>query len=373
MANGTKSFRIALAGGGTGGHVFPLLSLIRSLRKIGEARGLNFDILIIAPDNAYRHVFLKENVRYTVVPAGKLRRYFSLSSIADFFKSIMGFFAAQWTLWSFMPDVLVGKGGYGAFWPVMISSIFRVPIVVHESDSIPGLVNRVVGKVANVVSLSFDHTQEYFPPKTQKVVVGTPVRRSLVSQNRRFDFSKDRKIILVLGGSQGARQINDLIIKTLPDLLPKYDVYHQAGEKNIEFVEDEANSHIPQDLKSNYHPAAFYTEEQLANLYAKADFIVARAGSTTIFEIAANGIPSLMVPLLGSASDHQEKNAYLYAKSGAALVLEKNNLAPHLFLERVNTMLEDPSLLAKMHDSALAFARPDASDKLAEQVVTVLQ
>ncbi|MBI2625693.1 hypothetical protein HYW68_01430, partial [Candidatus Parcubacteria bacterium] len=176
-----------------------------------------------------------------------------------------------------------------------------------------------------------------------------------------------KPVLLSLGGSQGAEAINELVISSLRDLLVRYEVIHQIVELSYPRVFEEAKVEIGAGLEVGYHPRPFLNEADLADAYAVANLIISRAGSG-IFDIAALGKPSILIPLPSAAQDHQRENAYAYAHTGAALILEQGNLTAHLFVERISSLLENAETMEKMSERAKAFAKIDADEKIAEEV-----
>ncbi|MFC1789743.1 glycosyltransferase, partial [Patescibacteria group bacterium] len=179
-------------------------------------------------------------------------------------------------------------------------------------------------------------------------------------------------VILVMGGSQGARKINEMILEALPFLLPEFELIHQCGEKNYKQVLTEAEVMINEDLSNYYHLFSFLREKELKSAYAIADIIVNRSGGNSIFEIAALGKPSILVPLKESAQNHQLKNAYTYAENGAALVIEESNLTPHFFLEKLKFLMERPNEMEKMRLAAKEFSKPKAAKIIAQYLLDYL-
>jgi UDP-N-acetylglucosamine--N-acetylmuramyl-(pentapeptide) pyrophosphoryl-undecaprenol N-acetylglucosamine transferase len=364
--------KIVFTGGGTGGHIFPIVAIARELKKIVPQHKLR--LFYIGPKDQFAKVLAQEGIKTFFVLSGKLRRYldpFSLIlNVFDIFVKIpLGFLQSFIYIFFLAPDLIFSKGGYGSFPPVLAGKILGVPIFLHESDSIPGLANRILSHFATEIFVSFPNTP-YFSPK-KMILVGNPVREELLmgDKNRAKEFFKlsgEKPVILVLGGSQGAQRINDKILEVLPYLLKNFEIIHQCGEKNFESVVTEAKAVIDESLAKFYHPYPFFNEEELKLAYAAADFVVSRAGSGVIFELAALGKPSILIPLPESAQEHQTRNAYIFAKSGGTLVIEEENFTSHFFVERLKYFFEDPKKLEKMRNSAKEFARPRAARIIAE-------
>jgi len=369
--------KIVFTGGGTGGHIFPIIAIIRELRKIS---GGKFDLFYIGPRDEFAQTFLsQEDVKVKWIICGKFRRYFNLKSffqnLIDFFKIPIGILQSFFYLFFINPDLVFSKGGYGSL-PVVISGwILGIPIFLHESDIVPGLANRFLAKFALEIFVSFPKTL-YFP-QDKMVVVGNPIRLELLKGNKKeaieyFKITGEKPVILILGGSQGAQRINEKILVILNELLENFELIHQTGVKNFKEVEMEAEAIIKKELKKFYHPFPFLKEEELKRAYAICDLIVARAGSGTIFEIAALGKPSILIPLPESAQDHQLENAYSFFENKATIVIEEKNFTPGFFLERLKFLFSHPEELEKMARAAKEFSKPLAAKVIAHYIFEFL-
>jgi len=364
--------KIIFTGGGTGGHVFPIIAIARELRKIIPQHKLK--LFYIGPKDKFGKILAQEGIKTFFVLSGKLRRYLDpvslILNVFDMFVKIpLGFLQSFIYIFFLAPDLIFSKGGYGSFPPVLAGKILGVPIFLHESDSIPGLANRILAHFATEIFVSFPNTP-YFSPK-KVILVGNPVREELLTGSKEkakefFKLSGEKPVILILGGSQGAQRINDKILEVLPHLLKNFEIIHQCGEKNFESVRTEAKVIIDEYLARFYHPYPFFNEEELKLAYAAADFVVSRAGAGVIFELAALGKPSILIPLPESAQEHQTRNAYIFAKSGGTFVIEEENFTSHFFVERLKYFFDDPKKLEKMRNSAKEFARPRAAKIIAE-------
>lgn len=375
-------------GGGSGGHIFPLIAIIKKLRKLLVQNNINIDdiqMYYCAPDDFGFSYMEKLKVFTIKIPSGKIRRYFSIFNLFDFFILIWGIIKSAYVIWYIMPDVVVSKGGYGSFPVLLWSFLYRIPYVIHESDVIPGMVNRIFYKGASAFLGSFERTKEFFARNSHYTLVGNPVRDSIIVNNPTKDllekayrfFNIDpllhRKIILVLGGSQGSKELNDLIFGTANKLLKDYYIIHQAGfgDKAVSLQHDLERCY-PKEFTKFIRVYEFLDDKQLKMAYAIADLIVSRAGSGSIFEIALNAKPSILIPLQGSAGDHQRENAYEYAKTGASLVIEQPNLNPGVFYNQVRQLLNDPELLAKMSKKASEFIKFDPAELASKLILQVL-
>lgn len=365
--------RIVLTGGGTAGHLTPLIAVADKLKsKLGPEA--NF--LYIGSGLEMEKELMKEaGIPAKSVLAGKMRRYISAKNIVDFFKVPIGFVQALWMLLWFMPDMIFSKGGYVAVPIVLAAWIYRIPIMIHESDSTPGLANQFLAKFADRIAIAYPSAGEYFP-KMKTALVGNPIRSQIIEgdptmlrQQLRFTVSK--KTLLILGGSQGSRAINDAIVHILPKLLPYFQIIHQTGKENFENVEREAAILGIKIGREGYFATPFMDANKLRDAFALSDLVISRAGAAFITEIAANGKPAILVPIAESANDHQRMNAYALAHFGAALVLEEENLGEHMLIEKINKIFNDENLRNTMAERIKTFYHPDAAERISNSIIEI--
>lgn len=362
-------------GGGTGGHFYPIIAISRALRDIAEREHIIAMNMFFAADNAFdSNILSEEGVHFIKISSGKMPRYASLSLLISPFKIFFGIMVAFWQLYTLLPDVIFSKGGYSAF-PVLVAArVLRIPVLVHESDSIPGKVNEWSGKWAKRVAISFVEAASFFK-NNNVALTGNPIRHQVVGGNieealETFALEEGIPVILILGGSQGAEIINEAIINILTDALVEYQIIHQTGKNNIDDVKNLATVILEKnEFKHRYHPYAFLGEGDLRNAARVASIVVSRAGSGSIFELAAWRVPSILIPIKGSAQDHQRENAYAYAHFGGCDVIEEANLQSHILFSTINNILHDPQKIQKMKLSAQEFAKLDAAEKIAEEII----
>ncbi|MGC8651021.1 MAG: UDP-N-acetylglucosamine--N-acetylmuramyl-(pentapeptide) pyrophosphoryl-undecaprenol N-acetylglucosamine transferase [Minisyncoccia bacterium] len=380
-----KTIRIVLTGGGSGGHTFPLIAITRELKKIAVSQNINLELIYIGPNDFTLSYIQKEGIKIKTIIAGKIRREFSWQNIIDVFKTIGGIFQALFYVYLEMPDLIFSKGGYGSFPVTFWGIIFVIPVYIHESDFIPGVSNHLISHFAKKIFISFEETKNYFPLQ-KTILVGNPIREELLNQNispqddKKILGLSSRPVLTILGGSQGSKHINDLILDILPKLIDRLEIIHQVGDNNYEDLMKEKEIIFQEiikneDAKKYYHPIPFLNESPTPNLTSLkdvlivSDLIIARAGSGLIFEIAALGKPSIIIPLPWAAQDHQKKNAYEYANSGAAIVIEEQNLKPNILTNLILEILDDPEKLSSMQKAALSFAKPNAAEEIAQYLL----
>lgn len=364
--------KIAFSGGGTAGHLYPVVAVARKIRE----RRPNAQLYFIGPKTIGAEILAPEGIVYKKIMAGKLRRYLTSTNFFDlFFKLPLGIIQCLWIVWRLMPDVLFCKGGFGSLPAALVAWLYRVPIIVHESDSIPGLSNRIIGKIASRVAVAFPEAKDFFPA-AKTALVGNPMRENLSGGTKEaakqiFQLKGDKPLLFITGGSQGAEAINTIVFSILPRLLEKVEVIHQCGQPNVESIKQQLPQTIPADslLNQYYHYYGFLDSEQMKQAYGAADLVLSRAGANSINEIANLGKPSILIPLPESAGNHQTRNAFSYAKTGGAIVFEQANLTPNILFDKITSLIQNQELLARMNQGALNFAYPDADEKLAQEVL----
>ena len=372
--------RILFTGGGSGGHIFPIIAVRQAFNALIELpendREINFYYL--GPDKFARENLDKEKIETRFILSGKLRRYFNLRGPIDFIKLIIGIIQSFFYLFIWMPDIIFSKGGYGSIPVVFVGWVYRIPIIIHESDSMPGMANRFLAKFAKKIIISFPASKEGFGKHQSKtILIGNPIRRELLDGNAEkgrqiFKISSTKPVLLILGGSQGAQKINEIVLNTLPRLLEIAEIIHISGEFDYDNVLKETNETVK---NSTYHLYKFLNAEELKHAYVLASLIINRAGAGSIFEIAACGKPSILIPLPGAAADHQRKNAYDFANTnsqtgeGRAIILDQGNLTPNIFLEEISKLLNNPEKLKIMGQKAKEFYIVDTAQKIRDEIL----
>ena len=376
-----RDIRILFTGGGSGGHLYPLLATAEAVAKKLLKEGSPFEFHYLGPPTEHEEAFQKAGIRMHAIGAPKIRRYASgmfrnLLDIPKFFGSI---FRALAKLYVLMPDAVFSKGGPGAFPVVFAAWFYRIPVLVHDSDAIPGLTNLLSGRFARRVAVSFESAMRYFP-KRKVLLTGNPVRVELLEgkmtpaqAKEAMGFRPDVSLVLILGGSQGSERVNEFVVLNLPDILGVSQVLHQTGTANFRNIQKLSQAamlgtSVGAEAAAGYKAVPYFEDDMAAALSA-ADAVVARAGSGTIFEAAAFSKPMILIPLEESANDHQRANAYEFANAGGGVVIEEANLQPAILLSELRKILSDPGVHAKMSAASADFFRPKASEDLADALL----
>jgi UDP-N-acetylglucosamine--N-acetylmuramyl-(pentapeptide) pyrophosphoryl-undecaprenol N-acetylglucosamine transferase len=357
-----------LTGGGTGGHIFPLVSVARALKE--ECKG-GIEFLYVGPEDGFSDdAFKGEGIEVKKIKAGKLRRYTGalLQNLSDIFINIpSGLIQSLSILSEQRPDFIFSKGGYGSLPVVVIGRLKGIPVFLHESDSIPGLANKIIGVFAKKIFISFPQGEKDYFPREKISLVGNPVRRTILepSSDSVFILEGKKPVLLVLGGSQGSVRVNDAILQNLNNLLEKFEIMHQTGRVDYERVRTHREA---SESKDRYHILGFVDERQMSWMLHRCDGVISRSGSSSISEIAATGKPSVLIPLPESAQGHQSANAKAYAEvTGASIVLEEDDLTPVKLSESIDKMLTMDK--SKVIDGTRKFSRIEASNLIAREIL----
>src|SRR3990167_250425 len=259
--------KILFAGGGSGGHFYPLIAVARAVRKMAEEENIaRVDLYLMSDDQIDPDILMEERIKFILIPAGKMLRYFSLKYFGDSVKTLTGLVMAFWRMYFLVPDVVFSKGGYASFPVLVAAKILNIPVLIHESDTVPGLVNQWAGGWANRIAVSFEESLSYFEGKNV-ALVGNPIRPQVIGGNMLeatdyFKLEGGLPTVLVLGGSQGSERLNETILSSIAEMVKKYQIIHQTGKNNFTDVSGRSEILLEKtDLKHRYHPFPFFEEE----------------------------------------------------------------------------------------------------------------
>lgn len=369
--------KILFTGGETGGHFYPIIAVAEALNDLTREQKILEPRLYFASPDPYDHeVLLANNITYVPTSAGKMRHYFSILNFFDLFKTMWGVVRSVFRIFFLYPDIVFGAGGYASFPTLLAARLFRIPVLIYATDTVPSRVNRWAGKFATKIAISFPEAAEYFP-KDKVAFTGNPVRKAamLPAREGAHEFLKlkhEMPILLVVGGSQGSQMINDAVVDALPRLLQKYQIVHQTGEANLAEVQGRVRIVMGDSpLVERYKSFGYLNDLATRMAAGAAALVIARAGAGTIFEIATWGLPSIVIPIPETISHDQTKNAFAYARAGACAVIEQSNLTPGLLTSEVERILDHKDLARSMGEKARAFARPDAAKLIATALMDI--
>ena len=360
--------RIVIAGGGTGGHTSAALAVAATLRGgdgdtdihwIGSRRGV---------EAARAH---EAGVTFHPIATGKLRRYWDRRNVSDLLVNVPTGFLQSWRLLRRLrPALVFATGGFVSVPPALAARALGIPLVVHEQTSVPGLANRLTGRWAARIAVSFPDRRGIFPPG-RVVLTGNPLRAGLREGRReaafaRFGFDPNLPLVYVTGGAQGSHRINRTVGEALAQLLPSCQILHQCGD-NLEtgdhlWLQDKARG-LPSGLGQRFAVRPWVGEE-LRDVYAAAALVVGRSGAGTVNECCQLGVPAVFIPLPGTSGDEQTANARLVAEAGGAVVLPQSELWPETLTGIVLGLLGDRPALSVMGERARSLAMPDAAERL---------
>ena len=359
-----KKFKntFVFAGGGTGGHIYPGLAVADELRLLASKNNQEIKIVWLGNSSGMDKNLVEKSAsvdEFVGIPSGKLRRYFSLKNFSDLFKIFAGLIKSFFTLLKLKPAVLFSKGGFVSVPPCLAAKLLRIPVFTHECDFTPGLATRLNSKFASNILVSYEETKSYLAQdkRDKAIVTGNPVRPVFYNTNPeegkkflfsgRDDYNPEKPILLVLGGSLGAHQINELVAQNLDWLCQRFNVVHQCGAKDA-------------DIMPKNHPGYFlhpFIYKEMSDVISASDIVLSRAGANSIWECSVLGKPMVLIPLCGSGTrGDQVDNAHYFEERGAAIVL-LGEYAEESYLK---------SALEKMSDSVFRESAALASKSLSD-------
>lgn len=369
--------KIVFTGGGTGGHFFPLIAVAEEVRAIiNEQKLLPIKLYYISDAPYDKRALFENGIKYIEIQTGKRRLYGGIQNFFDIFKIAGGCFSATIRLFFLFPDVIFSKGGYASFPTLFAARLLRIPVVIHESDSVPGRVSLWSAKFAKKIALAQAKTAVSFP-KDKIAVVGIPIRKQVREKSKMgmfefFGFDQNIPVILILGGSSGAEVINESIVDALTELLPQYQIIHQTGILNKESVVLRSNLVLEKSqYKNRYKVFDLLNPLELKMAAGAATLVITRAGSTSLAEIALWGLPSVVIPIPEGVSRDQRTNAFDYARTGAAIVIEQENLSAAIIVSELNRLISDKQKLSTMSQAASSNAQPNAARIIAQELIDI--
>ncbi len=358
--------RVVIAGGGTGGHLFPGVAVAREFARqragakilfVGTVRGLETRIIP------------KEGFDLRLIPISGWVGQGGLRKV----KALLQFPAGLWRSWRILrearPDLVIGVGGYASGPVVMMAGLMRLPRVLVEPNAVPGLTNRLLGSWADRIYLSFEETRSWFNRRAESVrVFGNPVRRDILSAVERPAGRSDKKTLLVMGGSQGSRAINHAMTEALTGLdawKTRIRIIHQSGEKDAVWLKE---SYSERGFDATVAPFL----SPVSEAYRAADLVICRSGATTAAELTACGRPAILIPFPFATHGHQEKNARALAEAGAAELLLERDLTGERLAKTITALLAEPARLERMSEQSRRLGRPDAAEKIVKDCLQLI-
>jgi len=323
--------KIVLTGGGTAGHVTPNIALLPHLKEAG------FDITYMGSyDGIEKKLIADFDIPYIGISTGKFRRYLDAKNFTDPFRVIKGFTQAKKYLKELQPDVVFSKGGFVSVPVVRAAAALKIPCIIHESDMTPGLANKICIPVAEKVCCNFPETLDHLP-EGKAVLTGSPIREELTQGNKLAGldlcgFTANKPVLMVMGGSQGAANVNKAVREALPKLLEDFQIVHLCGKGKLDNIY----------LSTPGYKQFEYIKAELKDLFAMADVVISRAGANAICELLALKKPNLLIPLpaAGSRGD-QLLNAASFESQGYSIVVNEDDLTTNLLVNKVKELFEN--------------------------------
>jgi UDP-N-acetylglucosamine--N-acetylmuramyl-(pentapeptide) pyrophosphoryl-undecaprenol N-acetylglucosamine transferase len=369
--------RVLVSGGGSGGHIYPALAIAGQLRDKYQA-----EILFLGSDDGLEtEIVPAAGFRLATIKAGKLRRYVSWQTVTGVMRVPLGMIQAINIVGKFRPGVVFTSGGYVAVPAGLAARLNRVPLLMHQQDVPPNLSNRLVAPLATRISVAFSDSLAYFPA-SKTLQPGNPIRQAMLDVGQKpplearqaLGFEVHKPLLLVTGGSQGARHLNLVVSEALPDLLVHCQVLQISGKDLYYETHELSNSilaNFDEVLRKKYRLVAYLNEEMPLALQA-ADLVICRSGASTLSELAFLGKPSILVPLPPAiGGSPQEANAEMFKRMAAAEVIKDNDLKPQVLVEQVKRSLSSSTSLEAMSKAARSLAKPQATQEIAEEIVNI--
>ena len=365
--------RIIVSGGGTGGHIYPAVTIANQIKEkqpdaeiifVGTREGLECEIV---PRYGYPIEFIE---------VAGFQRKLSLDTIKSAFKLLAGLIDALKLIRKIKPDLVVGTGGYVCGPILFLAALQGIPTCIQEQNAMPGVTNKILAHFVKKVFLGYQEAGKYFGGNSEKIFTGNPIRKEILEVSRataieKFKLDPAKKTILVSGGSRGARSINDAMALVETSLAGRSDVQviHITGETGYEKFIGQVEKNVL--MSDNIKVFRYMHDMPLA--LAAADLAVFRSGAIGLAELMARGIPSILVPYPYATANHQEHNARAVEGAGGAVVILDKELTGEILLKQIESLLADESKLQKMKDAAKALGRPEAAEDIARKVLALLK
>jgi UDP-N-acetylglucosamine--N-acetylmuramyl-(pentapeptide) pyrophosphoryl-undecaprenol N-acetylglucosamine transferase len=358
-----RRLRVVIAGGGTGGHLFPGIAIADAFGEVRPAA----EVMFIGSGRPLEiSVLSQTGYRFDTIAIEGLKGRGRWSQLRAAFKIPGAIWASMRKLWSFKPHLVVGVGGYSAGPVVAAAWLMRIPRVLHEQNLLPGITNRILTRLANRIYVSFDETRERLATRKARLT-GNPVRRALLAGKTDAAASREGLHLLVMGGSQGAHALNMALIDAISELPAKalLCVRHQTGTKDLGVVQAAYARH---GIQAEVRP--FF--DDMADCYQWADLVICRAGATTVAEVTALGLPAIFVPYPFAADDHQRLNALAVVDAGGGEMIIEQDLDGKVLAERLKYFLGRPEGLEPMAAAARTLGRPEAAEEIVKDCLQLL-
>ena len=367
--------RIIVSGGGTGGHIYPGLTIAREILAIEDA-----EILFVGTARGMEsRIVPAEGFRFASLPAAGIQRKLTLSNVKSLGKAALGMWKAKEILRAFRPDVVIGTGGYVCGPILMAAALSHIPTMIQEQNVIPGITNKILSRVVNRVALGYEEAKNRFPHPEKCAYTGNPVRRDVLTAKReecreKLGISSDTFMVLVAGGSRGARSINTAMLgvhRYFRDA-EKLCLWHVTGTDGFDTIKEALGDVSDTGAWGKASRIVSY-QHDMPTALAAADLVIYRAGAVGLAELAARGLPSVLIPFPYAAEDHQTYNARAFAARGAAEMIADKELTDEKLIRIIEKLQNDRDTLQAMAEAALRLGKPQAGEEIARMALALVR
>ena len=367
--------RIIVSGGGTGGHIYPALTIAREILAIEEA-----EILFVGTARGMEsRIVPAEGFRFASLPAAGIQRKLTLSNVKSLGKAALGMWKAKEILRAFRPDVVIGTGGYVCGPILMAAALSHTPTMIQEQNVIPGITNKILSRVVDRVALGYEEAKNRFPHPEKCAYTGNPVRRDVLTAKReecreKLGISSDTFMVLVAGGSRGARSINAAMLgvhRYFRDA-EKLCLWHVTGTDGFDTIKEALGDVSDTGAWGKASRIVSY-QHDMPTALAAADLVIYRAGAVGLAELAARGLPSVLIPFPYAAEDHQTYNARAFAARGAAEMIADKELTDEKLIQLIEKLQNDRDTLQAMAEAALCLGKPQAGEEIARMALALVR
>ena len=387
MSSDNSAKRFIVAGGGTGGHIYPAIAISKEMLK----RYRGSELLYIGGANGMeRDLVPREGLNFTGITVAGFKRKVSLQAFVTVAKAGKGFFQSLSLIRKFRPDVVIGTGGYVSGPVLLAAVVLKKPIVIHEQNVYPGATNRMLVKHAEVAAISWEESRKYLEKAKNVVFTGNPVRTDILDADRQTSIEKMGLVpgvpkVLVFGGSQGAARINEVVLKAAPQIMKehKVQIVLVTGKTKYDEVVNTAQSmgiNIQKGMepgrKSRLSESVMVITDymyDMASAMASSDMVICRSGAITLADLTARGSPSILIPHPYVPDNVQEKNARALEAKGAARVIVNDEFTPERLAHEVNCILEDDKLMVRMSKAAYSLGVRDSLSRVSDAIALALK
>ncbi len=342
--------RILFVGEAAKGHLYPIIAVYEELVNELSKNSKKLEAMLISDNKEFAEELFEGAVMpFEIINAPESHKF----DFMDVLRFPKGFLQAIKLVYKYMPDLIFSKGSYVSLPVVAVGWLFRIPVIIHESDIDPSFLDKFMYRFARKVLISFEETKKYCNI-SKAIFTGNPIRTSIIQGSKEralkeFEMREQKQIIFIMAGSEGVESINNVVLEILPDLLKKYQIIHQCGFEGYEHMKMAVQKMNISSL-NDYHLFPFF-KEKAADAYAVCDLVISRAGANTVSEIMAVGKPSILISISSNVTDKQNNNAYYYSEAGATILINEKNLKPHLVLDAINEIFHDSLKVMEMKRS----------------------